>query len=60
MNTYQVTWYPPNAANAVSATVTAQDFVINEDMVVFLDVSNSTVFAIVKSLNPVVDRTASA
>lgn len=66
MNTYSVTYWPPppqvgtQPYNPITVTVTALDFTIGEDMIVFVDDNRSVVFSVPTGVYPVVQRTATA
>ena len=62
MNTYQVTYFPPNGGTSapVVVTVLAADFVADGDAVVFFDTAHAAVLWIPLELTPVISRTATA
>ena len=64
MNTYSVSYWPPNSGSAVPTTTTVQgtDFVLEDGFLVFLsdNVVGHASFAIPTALNPVVTLTTSA
>lgn len=59
MNTYQVTYFPPGVTSAVAPlTVQAVDFLIEDEFVLFVDASRTSVLAVPLTLNPIIVRTA--
>lgn len=62
MNTYQVTYFPPNSATSgpVVVTVLAADFVADGDAVVFFDETHVAVLWVPLELTPVISRAVAA